>query len=294
MIDFLNQPYPTPDPSWRHVWKSVLAGLFIGGSLIIFQPFGIDGLEIEGKTQFLAGFGLITFFWVFIFQHILPRVFERFFQESTWKNYKEVSAMFMLLICIGLSNGFYDSWYLPIRGTRLEHALGLMINTFTLGAFPAAFFVLFDSKRLSKIHENESAEIRKELAQGRRTQAVVPAYTQETKKTISLSGENEGEHLECKTSALLYLESQSNYVKICFQQSGKIENILFRSSLTRLAEQLQSEPALLKCHRSYVVNIDQVRNVEGNAQGLRLSLEGLENEIPVSRKYVPQVRSHFK
>jgi DNA-binding LytR/AlgR family response regulator len=41
-----------------------------------------------------------------------------------------------------------------------------------------------------------------------------------------------------------------------------------------------------RCHRSYIINESKIVSVRGNAQGLKLSLSNVEEEVPVSRSYL--------
>jgi DNA-binding LytR/AlgR family response regulator len=38
-----------------------------------------------------------------------------------------------------------------------------------------------------------------------------------------------------------------------------------------------------RCHRSYLVNLNYIRHISGNATGYKLHLEGVNDLIPVSR-----------
>ena len=48
---------------------------------------------------------------------------------------------------------------------------------------------------------------------------------------------------------------------------------------------------IIQCHRAFIVNTNKIISAKGNSQGLRLSLENCNNEVPVSRNYVDLVRS---
>jgi DNA-binding LytR/AlgR family response regulator len=41
--------------------------------------------------------------------------------------------------------------------------------------------------------------------------------------------------------------------------------------------------SFFRCHRAFIVNLDKIEQVEGNAQGYKIKLQGAENLIPVSR-----------
>ena len=40
---------------------------------------------------------------------------------------------------------------------------------------------------------------------------------------------------------------------------------------------------LFRCHRAFIINLDKVTHVEGNAQGYKLRIQDYEELIPVSR-----------
>ena len=61
--------------------------------------------------------------------------------------------------------------------------------------------------------------------------------------------------------------------------------LLLRSSLSRLEAQIIDRSNIVRCHRSYVVNLDRVERVTGNAQGYKLHLFGGQFQVPVARRY---------
>jgi len=64
----------------------------------------------------------------------------------------------------------------------------------------------------------------------------------------------------------------------------------FRSTLSKLADELLVYN-IVRCHRSYLVNINAIKSVSGNAQGLKLQLKNTEQIIPVSRKYISKIKT---
>ena len=66
--------------------------------------------------------------------------------------------------------------------------------------------------------------------------------------------------------------------------ASRPEKPLLRSSLSRLEKQID-QPHIVRCHRSYVVNINRVERVTGNAQGYKLHLFAGQFLIPVARQY---------
>ena len=70
-------------------------------------------------------------------------------------------------------------------------------------------------------------------------------------------------------------------------QENQLQKALLRSSLSHLETQLPGP--VVRCHRSYLVNLHQVGQVTGNAQGYRLHLHGGQAVVPVARRYAETV-----
>ena len=86
--------------------------------------------------------------------------------------------------------------------------------------------------------------------------------------------------------AILYLESEENYVHIVHLDGGKVKDYELRSSMKALEETLEQH-GLVRCHRSYFVNPSHVTLVKKDPSGYalaRLSHEGIK-DIPVSKRY---------
>ena len=80
------------------------------------------------------------------------------------------------------------------------------------------------------------------------------------------------------------MESADNYAIIYLIENGAQRKEMLRSSLTRLLSQI-NDTEVVRCHRSYIVNLSQVQEVSGNAQGYKLHLENCDALVPVARKY---------
>lgn len=96
-----------------------------------------------------------------------------------------------------------------------------------------------------------------------------------------------------KKNDLLYLEAADNYVIIHYLDNGKDSNYMIRNSLKNMEEELMPQ-AILRCHRSYMVNFDRVKIVRKEKDGLVLELEGAKRlTLPISQSYVDKVMKMF-
>jgi DNA-binding LytR/AlgR family response regulator len=95
--------------------------------------------------------------------------------------------------------------------------------------------------------------------------------------------------LTLKTNDLIYLESSDNYVVIHYVSDGKTKTYLIRNSLKQLEKDLTEFP-LLRCHRSFMVNIKHVKMMKRERGKIRLLMDNADNQtIPVSRTYAANV-----
>lgn len=283
MLKFLLKPYPAPYPDLKKGWIAFVIGLFIALTLLILEPFDINLIETENRTLKIAGFGLITFFLVFLFTVLLPKWLPQVYNDKQWVVYKEILVLCVLITTIGICNALY-SQYVFMDNDDAPNMLGFIGQTFILGTVPSAFIIAFDYYRSTKKYEEQSKELKAPFKKTESTKAA---------KELELKGDNEGEQLVLTAEQLLYLESNANYVTICYEKEGILKKAVFRSSLSNMEKQLAEEVALKRCHRSYIVNLNRVQGVAGNAQGFQLSTPPLEERLPVSRKYVNEVRAWF-
>ncbi len=85
--------------------------------------------------------------------------------------------------------------------------------------------------------------------------------------------------------SIYYIASQDNYVEIQYELSGKLLNYLMRCRTTRLEKQLEGT-SLVRCHRSYIVNMDNVSQVKReNARTVLVLSHPEAKKIPVSKSY---------
>ena len=57
---------------------------------------------------------------------------------------------------------------------------------------------------------------------------------------------------------------------------------MLRVNLKNIENQL-ADTSLIRCHRSYIVNVNAIRHVAGNTNGYKLTVRDTDFEVPVSR-----------
>jgi len=99
--------------------------------------------------------------------------------------------------------------------------------------------------------------------------------------------------LSIRKENLLYIEAEDNYVCVCYLAGNNTKNIMVRTTLKRVAEQLNC-PSVLRCHRSYMVNTDHIKVLRREKDGFYIEM-GIDcvPDIPISKTYGEAITSHL-
>ena len=119
---------------------------------------------------------------------------------------------------------------------------------------------------------------------------VMPEHTE----IINLMDNNGNLKLSVKLDNLYYIKAEDNYINVFYQRSGAIASYLLRCKMQTIADNCVDSSSLMRCHRSYIVNINKVSVLHNEADGFVIDFEreGLES-IPVSKTYSAKVLEAF-
>lgn len=99
--------------------------------------------------------------------------------------------------------------------------------------------------------------------------------------------------LAVTANAILYIEAADNYVNICYLNNDKLVRFPLRSSM-RSIEQICEANNIVRCHRSFYVNLRKVRAIQKGQDGLFAELTyAAAPHIPVSVTYSETVTGKF-
>lgn len=88
---------------------------------------------------------------------------------------------------------------------------------------------------------------------------------------------------------LLYIESADNYICIWYIRNNQLKKQLIRITMKEICKQL-ADTNIVRCHRSYMVNLDLVKVMRREKENLFLELDFPNiKELPISKTYGEQV-----
>ena len=288
----LTRPYPLQERKSAQLTLAFIFGLVIFLFLYLLKPLQN---ELNNKALLIECglFGLITFATISFDFFIIFPLFGRFFKEEKWTIGREIILTLIIIATIGTANIIVGSIF---WGNTLSIAnwLTMIFNTAIIGIAPATVSILLNQARLLKKYRKEvqvindnllhiSPETEKGIAL-QEEMIIAPAMEKPVGNTeIIIETDNEKDNLVIPVNSFLAATSADNYIKIFYRRNDQLKTSMLRTTLKKLEENALPFPELFRCHRTAIVNITAVESLTGSAQGYRLKLANLTEEIPVSR-----------
>jgi len=278
MNKYFNKPFPFVESKRDRILVSFLFSLFIFVFILIFQPFGIFNIQ-NFKILYILGYFGITFSVLLLSFFVAPLLFKTFFNFDNWTIGKNVIFIALQFLVITVLNWIYN---ITIGdGIAQQHTLHyFLLITISVGIFPTFLLLYFIEKTLSRRNQNIATVLSQDISQRTNNQKDL---------IIKLSSNINDETVSIKLEQLLCVKSEGNYIKVFFKEENKAKSKLLRNSIKNIEEQLSIYENVVRCHRSYIVNLDNVEKLSGNARNFILHITNLDFLIPVSRSFPKEV-----
>ena len=270
-MSFLSRKYPFPKS--RNWLRDCALYCFIVFLILYFlEPFGFSTYK-GNKLVVALIFGAITFGCCFVYGFLYMPLQKRI---KPWRIWHEVLSILAVVLFIGICN--YLVFSIIFRSPiSLELFLLFLYWTLLIGVIVSFFSVSLNYYR----------HLRNQL------ETLLDKTTEEQKDIIvTLHDTNvRGNDLQLPINDLLYIEAQKNNVAVCYMKDGKVQTTELHTTLTAVLADLQEHGNIFQCHRSFVVNLNNITSAQGNSNGYQLKLGECTTTVPVSRTYVPKLRS---
>ncbi len=299
IIQLLKEPFPSKVDYKTYVFEMLGVALFISLFLYLIRPFGIANWE-GSLALHCIGFGVVTLAISLLFDSFLYYALGIRKDLPAWTFGKWLLSAACMLTLLGFANYSYVHYlvYQSFQTWRIQGAFQMVYYTLLLGIFPLIFGGMMQQIRAQKANDIEATQVQQKLDPTfpQSPSATFPQSPNfRTSHILSLSSQNKKEQLALSPDQILYLEAQQNYVEVCYLEEVDdkqvIQKKLLRNTLSQFEKQLV-DTNIIRCHRSFLVNITHIENVTGNAQGLKLTLQYLPDLIiPVSRKYIATLKA---
>jgi DNA-binding LytR/AlgR family response regulator len=278
MIDF-RDPIPAYLNEKRNIIRLIIfTSLFALVFINIYSPFGADRWFDLNQLEFLTYSSLVILTGVLVV--VISRIIMYYYGRKHVINYYGYFAwIFAEIMAMALFYALFQKLALKDERLFTDIVKQSARNTALVLLLPYSIMWLYFSWRDKKEQIEKMAGIQ---ALSGNVRDMIPFYDDKSVLKFSVKKEN-----------LLYIESDENYVSICYLNKGKVSKYLLRETLKKMEENF-SATEIIRCHRSYMVNFEKVKVIRKDKDGLKLELETPSSiDIPVSKTYVDNVMQTF-
>ena len=256
------------------LWTAFFALVFIN----IYKPFSSSSWYDISEFKFFVFSSLIILTGVLVV--VLSRII--MFHWGKRHTISVGSYSIWIFLEIFFMSLFYTIYTLVLNPER-EY-----MDVFETSAINTSLVLLLPYSVLHFYFSYKDKERRLQLLEEHQEEVVA------RQSVFSFYDEKQELRLSVKRSELLYLESADNYVCIWYLSKGQLSKFLLRNSLKAMEGNF-ADTNVLRCHRSYMVNFDQVKVIRREKEGIFLEL-GIERvpDIPISKTYSEKVMRWFQ
>ncbi len=256
------------------LFTAVFALLFIN----LYKPFGASTwFDVSKPTLFLYSSGVIlTGVLIVALSRII--MYQAVRRGMELKIYQYLIWVAAELVSMALFFTFYEIVILDDTRSFPDIFSKSVLNTSLTLLLPYSILWLYFSWHDNKNRLSELADQPESSGQN---------------PMIALRDEKGILRLSLKCADMLYIQGSDNYVTVWYQSQNKTVKFMLRNTLTKMEEELNLQ-SIIRCHRSYLVNIGHVKLIRREKDGLQLELDSVPPvSVPVSRTYTQQVLTTF-
>ena len=268
----------------------IISAAFVALALAIFKPFGLDAMQWQAYLHLLViwvigvGICIVTdslLTYLFMMPSSTQKGVSYIIHRNLWFQLIN-TPLIALAICLyrhfvlsGSVEGNMLSW-----GNYLETLIIIAFCSFAIGLY---WRFRFRSKYLeAELEEMQQINERLECINAPMSDWITLNGT--TSETVRLQASN-----------ILYIESVGNYVKVCYLDDGSMPTIqTLRATSKNMEEALKEYPMVIRCHRAFLVNLQQVEKIVSQSGTLQLKMKHTGDILPVSRSNTAKIKAAFQ
>ena len=270
----------------REIPKFLLDKRYLLGSVAFVFTFSILFMAVYSPFSMTAWFNLeesgnlgmtTTFYTVALSIMLMSKVLMQQAQNKiNFTFHRYILWVIAEIIIISLFYTYFTLVFIP----SIEESLGyLFMKAFgcilLIIAIPYTILTLYAAYK-SKTEELEMLQYK--LSLNNEPSVMYPSL-------VNLYDYNGTLKLTINSESLYYMESQDNYVKIYYENHGKLLSYMLRSRTKTIEENL-AETSMVRCHRSYMVNVMKINHIKKGGKARYIVMSNNEiKPIPVSKSY---------
>ncbi|MBZ4188758.1 LytTR family DNA-binding domain-containing protein [Niabella beijingensis] len=280
LINTLKQPHPGYG-DLRIYFRTVLGIVLVVFLILsILQPFKIGERNIEGNAYITAAVYAGGAFLAMSLNALWLLLFRDWFRAESWTLGKELIVMGYQFFSIGITIWLINHF----RGTLAPEDTGFARSFFlaiAIGILPYIIATFGRHNYLLRHHLKAVAAFNEQLKE-------LQMLKQEDAGRKTGTGYLNIPRLEHPVGVddFLFAESKGNNLLIQFVANNRVQTHTVRSTLNDFAQANADISHLFRCHRSFIINLDKIMQVQGNAAGYQVVLHPELPPVVVARSNV--------
>jgi hypothetical protein len=273
---WLLKPIPFFENYRQKIIIPTLLSFIVMIGIIILNPYeNTDDLLRQIVETFKYGSIIISISLIFSF--ILPEVFPTIFKTEEWNIIKSLIFFLTSLITIAIFTTAFAYLY-DNQNNKSFFLLFFTILTrsIVLAFFPIVILIYYSERILFKKNHARAIVIIDEL------KADQPIMQKKAETAIFTFAKNTKDEINISEHELLYVKAEGNYCLLVYEKESDLLKHLIRGSLKEAELLISRSEFFYRCHKSYIVNLNKITDVKGNAKGFIFFLQH-ECMIPTSR-----------
>jgi len=279
-MQFYEKAIPEYLNRWGNIIRLVLfTAIFALVFINVYAPFGADSyLKLSGIRLFLySSFVILTGIGVVVISRLIMFLYSRKKILNYWRYILWVTSEILVMAFVYC---IYVKFILADPRDFMIIFSASIKNTALIILIPYTILWLFfswqdNATKLAQLQEMEGPLKSKNIGM------------------IPFRDEKGSLRLSIQMADLLYLEAADNYVSVHYLQRGKVQRFMVRNSMKTYEEQF-SNSSIIRCHRSYMVNLEKVDIIRKEKDGLHLELDSDSPiSLLVSKTYIAGVMEAF-
>jgi LytTr DNA-binding domain len=274
--DKLDEPFPFYLQDDRKNLILILGlSLFVVFFLHVYRPYNSHKQLTVGQEFLFAGVTFVVLSFNII---ILPRIFPAFFDQ--WTLGKYIFMTFLHILFIGVISTLIEIYLICPERTLWENIASANRQVIRTGAIPITILFLFLKNTMLQQNLKEALRANLELEKIKNLKKETPVKTIANHALTIYS--DTSETLDLHLPDLLFVEADDNYSTFYWKIGHDVQKKMLRVNLKSIENQINNSFAI-RCHRSYIVNVNAISNISGNTNGYKLKILDTEYFVPVSR-----------
>lgn len=277
-MKFLFERYPAYPRGAFNIAIAIGLAILSAIAFYYFVVLFIPNVSTEASAIFTISLGVTIFLIISVFQLVLPFALASYLKKKSWTVGSVIILTFLqtnlivtaayVLAIVTIPNFEHSEWGVFFVAAMASGTIWTLLITIPR--------YLYLKTRNKKIADSLNSSL--------------PSPSTFTKnKSLQLHEQGKAV-LNITSSQFLYLECEDLFVYAYHLSEGHIRKTLIRRHIDSIVKDWDSIPEVVHCHYEYMVNLQRVTSLYGNASGVFYNLDGTKFKVPLSRRYIKEMK----